>query len=64
MPPKRNAAANAIITAVFLYPGEEESIRIFVGYHIFPHLTFLCNLCTRFGEHGIKYEARAEEAAP
>lgn len=77
MPPKRKCSSKHHDYCCSLYPGEEESIRrisdkkikksvidfLIRRNHIFPHSTFLCNLCAKFGEQGIEYESRADEAA-
>lgn len=77
MPPKHKCSSKHHDYCWSLYPGEEESIRrisdkkikksvidfLIRRNHIFPHLTFLCSLCAKFGEQWIEYESRADEAA-
>lgn len=75
MPPKRKCSSKHHDYCCSLFPEEREVINkisdrkikrsIIDGLigkgHIFPHSTFLCNACAKFGEQCISYERDAEE---
>jgi hypothetical protein len=76
MPPKRKCSSKHHDYCCSLSPNEQEIIHricdrkikksvidfLLKRQHIFPHSTYLCNLCAKFAEQCIKYEAEAEEA--
>ena len=75
MPPKRKCSSKHHDYCCSLFPDEREVINrisdrkikrsiidTLIGKeHIFPHSTFLCNACAKFGEQCFSYERDAEE---
>lgn len=77
MPPKRRCSCKQHLYCSTLFPDDEEivqrlsdkKIRVKVinflmkREFIFPHSTFLCNLCVKFAEQCLQHEDDTEEAA-